>query len=372
MRKRLYFLYVLAGLMACHQEQGQEAELTGQASGGDRPNQILAAGATFPYPLYSKMFDVYSRQGQGVQVNFQAVGSGGGIRQLLARTIDFGATDAYMEDQALAKAGSGIVHVPTCLGAVVVTYNLPGDPVLNFTPEVLAGIFLGDITKWNDPRITVANPGLQLPDMYVLPVHRSDGSGTTFIFTDYLTKVSPDWAKRVGREKSVRWLTGLGAKGNPGVTGFISQTPGSIGYVELLYAAENNLTAGALQDQRGKFIQPSLASTALAADTGLPPDTRVSLTNTEAPGGYPMASFTWLILYQEMSYNITSAEKARTIANLLWWMTHEGQEVVRQLNYSPLPPAAVRRAEQILTSLTFRGRPVLPPSPDAASLHFSP
>lgn len=352
----LSFLSVclLFGLPGC----GRTSE---EPDGGNRSDsEILGAGATFPYPLYAKMFAVYARE-KGVRVNYQAIGSGGGIKQLINKTIDFGATDAFMKDEELQKAPAPIVHLPICLSAVVVTYNLPGNPEIKLDPETLAGIFLGEITRWNHPKLQKINPTVQLPDAFILPVHRSDGSGTTFIFTDYLSKVSPAWQKRVGAGKSVRWLNGLGAKGNPGVAGTLSQIPGSIGYVELLYAAENNLTMATLQNARGEFIKPSLEATSNAAQVTLPPDTRASLTNSQAPGSYPITSLTWLITYQDLRQANLSETKAQHLHALFWWMTHEGQQYAAQMGYAPLAPAVVKQAETILNTLTYNGRQITKP-----------
>ena len=318
--------------------------------------ELLGAGATFPYPLYSKMFDAYNKD-KGVKINYQAIGSGGGIRQLINKTVDFGGTDAFMSDEKL-KELDPIVHIPTCLGAVSVTYNLPGNPALKFSPDILADIFLGKIKKWNDPRIQEINSGVKLPDMDIVVVHRSDGSGTTFIFTDYLAKVSSDWKDKVGRGKSVNWPAGLGAKGNPGVAGLVKQLPGSIGYVELIYALQNGMPVGSIKNKKGSFVSPSLASTSLAAEVAIPDDTRVWLTDTDAQEGYPIAGFTWIIVFKEQNYNQRTVDKAKEVVKLLEWMTHEGQKYVEPLNYAPLPKAAVEKAEVLIKSITYDGKPL--------------
>ena len=348
--KRLAVI-ILMGAMLLPLVGGTGAEAGGKAT-------LLGAGATFPYPLYSKWFHVY-HQITGVKVNYQAIGSGGGIRQLLNKTVDFGGTDAFMKDEELAKAPARILHIPTTLGAVVVTYNLPGKPQLRFTPRVLANIFLGKITRWNDPSLARINPGVELPDMKIMVVHRSDGSGTTNIFTDYLSKVSEEWARKVGRGKSVRWPVGLGGKGNPGVAGLIIQIPGTIGYVELAYAVENHLPVSAIQNKAGNFIKPTLESISLAANVPLPPDTRVSITDTSAPKGYPISGFTWIILYKEQHYSGRSKARARALVDLLWWCIHDAQRYNEPLLYGKLPPAAVARAEAILKSVTYDGRPLI-------------
>ncbi|MGD9401330.1 MAG: phosphate ABC transporter substrate-binding protein PstS [bacterium] len=319
--------------------------------------ELLGAGATFPYPLYSKMFDVYHKE-EGIKINYQAIGSGGGIRQVLSKTVDFGGTDAFISDDDLKELDNEILHVPTCLGAVVVTYNVPDNPTLNLTPDVVADIFLGKLTNWNDDRISKANPGVELPDMTIVVVHRSDGSGTTFIFSDYLSKVSPEWKKGVGTGKSLNWPSGLGAKGNPGVAGLVKQLPGSIGYVELIYAVSNNMPVANIKNRSGNFIKPSIHSVSLAADIELPGHTRVSITDTGAEEGYPISGFTWLIFYREQEYDGRSMDKARSLMDLVWWMTHEGQELAEPLHYAPLPVEAVRKAEAVIKSTMYGGKPI--------------
>jgi len=320
--------------------------------------ELIGAGATFPYPLYSKMFDVYNKD-YGVKVNYQAIGSGGGIRQLINKTVDFGGSDAIMSDKDLAEASAPVLHIPTCAGAVVPTYNLTGDPQLRFTPDVIADIFLGKITKWNDPRLSGINPGMKLPNMSITVVHRSDGSGTTFIFSDYLSKVSAEWKEKVGTGPSLNWPAGLGGKGNPGVAGLVKQTPGSIGYVELIYALQNKMPFGMVKNKKGKFIGATLASTSKAADTNLPDDMKVSLTDSDAPEGYPISGFTWILVYKEQDYAEKSEEKAKELVKLLWWMTHEGQKNAEPLEYAPLSRKAVEKAEKLVKSVTYNGKPLM-------------
>lgn len=320
--------------------------------------ELLGAGATFPYPLYSKMFDVYYRSFD-IKINYQAIGSGGGIRQLLNRTVDFGATDAFMRERKVKTENNYILHIPTCLGAVVVTYNLPGNPQLRLTPGIIADIFLGKIKKWNHDRIAAVNPGIALPDMDIAVVHRSDGSGTTFIFSDYLSKVSKDWSKKVGVGKSLRWPTGLGAKGNPGVAGLTKQIPGAVGYVELIYALQNNMGVGLIKNKSGKFIKPTINSVSLAANIDLPEHTRVSITNTAAQEGYPISSFTWMIFYKQQNYGKRSREKAGELVKLLWWVVHQGQKFARPLHYTPLPEDVVEKTENIIKSVVYSGSPLL-------------
>ena len=323
-----------------------------------KETELIGAGATFPYPLYSKMFDVYNK-GYGVEVNYQAIGSGGGIRQLINKTVDFGGSDAIVSDQDMKEAAAPILHIPTSAGAVVVTYNLTGEPELKFTPDMIADIFLGKIRKWNDPRISALNPGMKLPDMAVTVVHRSDGSGTTFIFSDYVSKVSSEWKEKVGKGTSLNWPAGLGGKGNPGVAGLVKQTPGSIGYVELIYALQNKMPYGTVKNKNGRFVTPTIASTSLAADTNLPDDMRVSLTDTDASGGYPISGLTWILVYKEQNYADRSEEKAKELVKLLWWMTHEGQKHAEPLHYAPLSKKAVKKAEKLIKSISYKEKPLM-------------
>jgi phosphate transport system substrate-binding protein len=328
--------------------------------GGDKREKIelIGAGATFPYPLYSKIFSEYHKN-TGVKVNYQAIGSGGGIRQLKNKTVDFGGTDAFMSDEELKDTEGTILHIPTCIGAVVITYNLEGNPTLKFTPDVIADIFLGKITKWNDPRIVEINPDVILPNIDITIVHRSDGSGTTFIFSDYLSKVSAEWKAEIGTGKSLNWTIGLGGKGNPGVAGLIKQIPGGIGYIELIYALQNDMPVALVKNKKGNFIEPSLESTTLAVQTDIPLDTRVSITNTDADMGYPISSFTWLIFYQEQNYDNRGFNRAKALVDLLWWIIHEGQQYPAELDYAPLPEIAVKKSETILKTVTCKGKKII-------------
>lgn len=320
--------------------------------------ELLGAGATFPFPLYTKMFDVYHKI-TGVKVNYQSIGSGGGQRQLLSRTVDFGGSDAFMTDEQLEKAPGEILHIPICLGAVVPTYNLSGNPGINFTPEILAEIFLGKIKKWNDERIVKVNPSSNLPNMEIVVVHRSDGSGTTFIWTDYLSKVSKEWKEKVGAGTSVNWPVGIGGKGNEGVAGLVRQTPGSIGYVELIYALQNNLPTGLVKNRSGKFVKPSIETVSSSANVDLPDDTRISITDTSSPEGYPISGFTWILVYKEQNYDGRKRDRAEALVKLLWWMTHEGQKYTKPLHYAPLPQQAIVKAERIIKSITYNGKSIL-------------
>jgi phosphate transport system substrate-binding protein len=321
-------------------------------------NELIGAGATFPYPFYSKLFDEYNKA-TGVKVNYQSVGSGAGIQQLKSKTVDFGASDAFMSDDDIKSMPAPVIHIPTCLGSIVISYNIPGNPIIKFTPDIVAGIFLGTITKWNDAAIIKVNPGIKIPALPITVAHRSDGSGTTAGFTDYLAKVSTGWKTKVGAGKSVNWPVGVGGKGNAGVAGLISQTPGSVGYVELIYAVQNKMTYGALQNKSGKFINASLESTKAAGDIKLPADLRVSITNTDAADGYPICSFTYILLYKDLSTNVSSLAKAKNVLKLISWMIHDGQKLASPLDYAPLPDAAVKQADAILKGVTFQGKPLM-------------
>ena len=300
---------------------------------------INGAGATFPYPLYSKWFSEYKKAHTEVEINYQSIGSGGGIRQLLDKTVDFGASDAPMTDEQLAKSQVPIFHIPTVLGAVVITYNVPGLTDLKLTSETVAEIFLGKITKWNDPKIVAENAGTKLPDLAIMVAERSDGSGTTAIFTDYLSKVSADWKSKVGNGPSVKWPVGLGGKGNEGVAGLIKQTPGSIGYVELIFAESNKLAFAHLKNAAGNFVKPNVKSVTAAAAGAmktLPADFRVSITNSPAKDAYPISGFTYLLVYSKMA-----APKGALLKTFLQWALADGQKMAEPLYYAPLPKEMV-------------------------------
>jgi phosphate transport system substrate-binding protein len=313
----------------------------GAASGSGGTTQINGAGATFPYPIYSKWFSEYNKLHPNVQINYQSIGSGGGIRQLTERTVFFGATDQPMTDEMLAKAAGAILHFPTVLGAVVPVYNVEGvNTQLKFSGPVLADIFLGKITKWNDPAIAKLNAGVSLPAGTITVAHRSDGSGTTFVFADYLSKVSPEWKQKVGANSSLNWPAGVGGKGNEGVAGLVSQTPGSLGYVELVYALQNKISYGAVQNQSGEFVVPDVASVTAAAAGALPTmpkDFRVSITNSPGAGAYPISSFTWLLLYEDPE----DKNQAKIMNEFMKWALNEGQPMAGTLGYARLPEQLV-------------------------------
>ena len=308
---------------------------------------LNGAGATFPYPMYSKWFSEYNKLHPEIQFNYQSIGSGGGIRQVLASTVDFGASDGPMSDEQLAQAKTKILHIPTVLGAVVPAYNIPGVAgEVKFTPQALAGIFLGKITSWNDPALASANPGVNLPNQTIIVVHRSDGSGTTYIFTDYLSKVSSEWQNQVGKGTSVKWPVGLGGKGNEGVAGMIRQMQGSIGYVELIYAVQNKITYGSVKNASGNFVKASLDSVTAAAASAMsmPPDFRVSITNAPGKDAYPISSFTWLLI-PEQSKDKT---KGKILADFLNWMVDDGQKMTAQLTYAPLPESVAQKVKNAI------------------------
>jgi phosphate transport system substrate-binding protein len=313
--------------------------------------QINGAGATFPYPIYSKWFAEYNRLHPNVQINYQSIGSGGGIRQITNDTVFFGATDGPMTDQQLQAAPGRILHLPTVLGAVVPIYNIAGIKAeLKFSGSLLADIFLGKITKWNDQQIAKLNPGVSLPGNDIVVVHRSDGSGTTYIWVDYLAKVSPEWKKTVGVNTSVKWPAGVGGKGNEGVAGLVRQTPNSIGYVELIYATQNKIDYGTVQNAAGQFVKASLESVtaaAAAAASKMPADFRVSITNPPGDQAYPIASFTWLLLYE----NAKDKARAKTMVEFMRWALTDGQKHAAQLGYAPLPENVVKMELEALKKI---------------------
>jgi phosphate transport system substrate-binding protein len=308
---------------------------------------LNGAGATFPYPIYSKWFSEYHKAHSDVQVNYQSIGSGGGIRQVLAGTVDFGASDGPMTDEQLGQAKVKILHIPTVLGAVVPAYNIPGvSGEVKFTPEALAGIFLGKITTWNDKALAAANPGVNFPNQAIVVIHRSDGSGTSYIFTDYLSKVSADWKNGPGKGTSVKWPVGLGGKGNEGVAGMIRQMEGSIGYVELIYALQNKITYGSMKNPAGEFVKASLESvtTAAASVKSMPADFRVSITNAPGKGAYPISSFTWLLIPTKSQ----DPNKGKILTDLLNWCETDGQKLAADLSYAPLPDTVVAKVKEAI------------------------
>ncbi len=310
---------------------------------------ITAAGATFPYPIYSKWFSEYSAAHPGVQINYQSIGSGGGIKQVCSGTVDFGASDMPMTDDLLKSCGVKLIHIPTVLGADVPAYNVPGVSTdLKFSQSVIADIFLGKITNWNDPQIAKDNPGIHLPDQKIIVVHRSDGSGTTFIWTDFLSKVSKEWASGPGKGTAINWPTGVGGKGNEGVAGYIRQLPGAIGYIELIYALENHINFGSVQNADGKFVKASIDGvTAAAATAKIPADYRVSITNAPGPNVYPVSSFTYLLIPLQPK----SMANEKVIKDLLSWSINSGESQVSTLSYAPLPDSLKQKVLQTVYAL---------------------
>ncbi len=320
---------------------------------------LTAAGATFPMPYYNMVMSQYTEK-TGVQITYGGIGSGGGIRSLTDKVVDFGATDAFLNDTQLSEMPSEVVHIPTVLGAVVIAYNLPGIDDLKLSNELLEKIFMGEITKWNDPLLKSNNPGVNLPDNDIVFIHRSDGSGTTFIFSDYMTKISKKWADAVGTGKSLQWPVGMGAKGNPGVAGTISSTEGAIGYIGSEYAFAQKIQTAQVQNSAGNYITPTIASVSAAAQGAIPADTRIMLTNSDDPNSYPISGFTWIILYKEQNYNNRSKDQAlATVTFLNWLISEEAQSQAEKVHYAPLPSAAVEKAKVILQSVTFDNSPLL-------------
>ncbi|HLR07509.1 MAG TPA: phosphate ABC transporter substrate-binding protein PstS [Pyrinomonadaceae bacterium] len=333
------------GFIGCGSNTGGEVRLQG-------------AGATFPNPLYQKWLSEYGKLNANVKIDYQSIGSGGGIKQIQARTVDFGASDAPMSDAELKASPAELIHIPTVLGAVVLTYNLQGvSKPLRFSPDVIADVFLGKISKWNDPRIKADNADASLPSAEITVVHRAEASGTSFVFSDYLSKVSADWKQKVGADKSPNWPVGQGGKGNEGVTGQIKQQPNTIGYVELAYAVQNKLPVALVKNASGVFVEPSVdAVTAAAAASAAttPDDLRVSITNANGAGVYPISSYTYILAYKAQS----DATKGKTLVDFLWWGIHDGEQFARDLQYAPLPDEIIKRAEAKINSITAGGKPL--------------
>ncbi|MDX6385106.1 MAG: phosphate transport system substrate-binding protein [Blastocatellia bacterium] len=329
---------------------------SGNSAGGDI--RLQGAGATFPNPLYQKWVSEYGKQQSNIKIDYQSVGSGAGIKQIKERTIDFGASDSPMKDDDLKAAPGEILHIPTVLGAVVITYNLTGvSQPLRFTPDVVADIFLGKIKKWSDPRLKTDNAGVTLPDADITVVHRSDGSGTSAVFTDYLSKVSAEWKEKVGSGTSPNWPIGLGGKGNEGVTGQVKATPNTIGYVELAYAVQNKLPAGVIKNKTGSFVEPSIDAVTAAAAAALsmtPDDLRVSITDAPGAAAYPISSYTYLLVYKDQN----DALKGKVLVDFLWWGIHDGEAFAKDLMYAPLPADIIKRAEAKINSITSGGKPL--------------
>jgi phosphate transport system substrate-binding protein len=322
---------------------------------------LSGEGATFPQPLYEKWISEYQAK-NNVKISYHAVGSGKGIKALIDQTVDFGATDAFLIEEELASAPMEILHLPTCLGAVAVIYNLPGAYSLRLTPEILSLMLSGGIKRWTDERIGAGNDGAVLPDLEITVVHRSDSSGTTYILSDYLSKVDPAWRYAVGSGTLIRWPVGIGVEKNQGVARTVAKIPGSIGYVEFTYAKKHALAMALMRNKSGNYILPDIDAASKAAVISMPADTRVMITNTDDPLGYPISAFTWLIFYREQAYGARHPERARALVDFLWWIIHDGQRYNASINYAPLPEPVVRHAENIIRSITFDKKPVMPHS----------
>jgi phosphate transport system substrate-binding protein len=342
-----WFAVLILGLVAL--------ACNGGSGSGSGSVSLQGAGATFPNPLYQKWLSEYGKSHPNVKIDYQSIGSGGGVQQLKGQTVDFGASDSPMKDEDLKAAPGEIVHIPTVLGAVVVTYNLTGvNQPLRFSPEVVADIFLGKIKKWNDPKIAADNSGVTLPTSDITVVHRSDGSGTSAVFTDYLSKVSPEWKEKVGTGTSPSWPVGLGGKGNEGVTGQVKSTPNTIGYVELAYAVQNKLPVAQIKNASGSFVTPSIDTVKAAAAASaavMPDDLRISITNAAGADAYPISSYTYILVYK----NQKDAGKGKALVDFLWWGIHDGEAFAKDLQYAPLPADIVKRAEAKINSVTANG-----------------
>lgn len=356
MKSALSVLIVLFLFASCqsgkkNQEQSSDIDISKAT--------ITAAGATFPMPYYNMVFKMFT-DSYGTQITYGGIGSGGGIRSLTDKVVDFGATDAYLEDAQLAEIQSEVLHIPTCIGAVVISYNLPGVDGLKLSNSLLEKIFLGEITKWNDPMITEYNPTLQMPSQNITVVYRSDGSGTTQIFSDYMSKISTKWAEKVGTGKALNWPAGIGAKGNPGVAGTISSTPGTIGYIGSEYSFSMQIQTALVENKAGNFVEPTIESISAAAKGDIPNDTRVMLTNSDDPDSYPISGFTWIIVYKEQSYNKRSLQQATATVKLLdWLISGDAQSVAAKVHYAPIPDEAVTKAKNLLKSVTYEGKAIL-------------
>lgn len=351
-------LVAVSTLTSCNGGSGASGK-TDSTSSSSTDDALIGAGSSFDNPLFSKLFSEYNKI-NGLKVNYQSVGSGAGISQLTNKTVDFGASDAPMNGKQDSAVSAPVLHIPVTAGAVVLSYNLTDvKDTLKLSPSVLADIFLGKITKWNDAKIVAINTGVKLPDVAILIAHRSDGSGTSNIFTTYLSKVSEDWSSKVGKGSSVNWPVGLGGKGNEGVAGLVKQTPGAIGYIELAYAVQNNMAYAKMQNKAGNYITASIASVTAAANVTIPADSKISLTNTDAADGYPISGFSWVLIYKEQKYNDRSLDRATKLLKLLSWTIHDGQQFSGALNYAPLSPAAVTTGDAILKSATYDGKAIL-------------
>lgn len=347
-------LFVAVILVACNNNSDKKSD-----NKKSRPVSLTAAGATFPLPFYNLAIKNYTKE-TGILLTYGGIGSGGGIRSLKDKVVDFGATDAFLDIEKEADMPSEIVHVPTCIGAVVIAYNLPELTELKLSNQNLSDIFSGIVTKWNDERLKESNPDISLPDMDITVIHRSDGSGTTYIFSDFMSKISAEWGKNVGRGKSLKWPVGLGAKGNPGVAGSIKQTMGAIGYIGSEFAFAQKITIAKVENSAGIYIEPNLESISAAAQGEIPDNTKVMLTNSSNPNAYPICGFTWLIVYKEQNYDKRTIAQAKETLNFLSWIIgKEAQTLAQQVKYAPLPELAVIKAQKILGTITYDAKAII-------------
>ncbi len=345
MKNYLYLLTVIMLFTACGNKQKKDP--------GASDVDITGAGATFPLPYYNIVFKDYMSK-TGSKITYGGIGSGGGIRSLMDKTVDFGASDAFLSDEELNAAPAEVLHIPTCMGAVVLAYNLPDIKGLNLTGNLISAIYLGKITRWNDPAIQALNPDVALPDKPVVPVYRSDGSGTTFVFSDYMTKVDPEWAEKIGSGKSLKWPAGIAAKGNPGVAGIIQQTEGAIGYVGSEYGFALSIPVARLQNAAGRLVEPNTASIAAAANIELPADMRAVVTNSSDPDAYPISCFTWVLVYKNQAYgNRTEAQFKALVSLLDYMLSTDAQGIAEKVHYSPLPATALQNAKNLVSSIKF-------------------
>lgn len=354
MKSFLALVVITVFLSSC--QSGQKKK---KSSDTEKVKALTAAGATFPQPYYNMVFKNYTSE-TGILLTYGGIGSGGGIRSLKDKVIDFGASDAFLEDEKIMDMPGEVVHIPTCLGAVVIAYNIPGIEGVKLTNKLLEGIFMGEITNWNDSRLKANNPGLNLPDQAISVIHRSDGSGTTYIFSDFMSKISSKWEAEVGRGKSLKWPVGMGAKGNPGVTGMINTTAGAIGYIGSEYAFAQSIPIAELQNKAGNYVAPTIETISAAAQGQIPDDTRIMVTDSDDANAYPISGFTWIILYKEQAYDGRSKEQAEaTVKFLDWLISEDAQAVASKIHYAPLPAKAVEKAKNILRSVTYNGEVIL-------------
>jgi phosphate transport system substrate-binding protein len=351
MKKLLTFMFVAIVLAGCQPKADKNKDA--------KVSSLTGAGATFPMPFYNLAFKNYAEK-NGVLVTYGGIGSGGGIRSLKDKVVDFGATDAYLEDNQLKEFPMSVVHIPTCIGAVVIAYNLPGITELKLSNALLEGIFLGEIKKWNDAKIVAENPSIKLPATAITFVHRTDGSGTTHIFSDYMSKISAKWKNTLGTGKDLKWTIGIGAKGNPGVAGTIKQTVGAIGYIGSEYAFSQDIPFAQIQNQAGNYVKPTIESLSASAKGEIPADTRVMLTNSADPAAYPISAFTWLIIYKEQAYgNRSKAQALEAVKLINWMLSADAQNIAQSVDYAPLPEKAVSLGKEILNSVTYNGKSLL-------------